>query len=356
MASRNGHDPVGGNGVTGLAAAAANPLWFVSRGLGAATLALLTASLLVGVVAGAGVRSPGWPRFASAGLHRNLSLLALSLLVVHVATAVLDPFARIRWQDALVPFVAFYRPVWLGLGAIAFDVLLAVSLSTVLRRRIGYRAWRTIHWAAYASWPPAILHGLGTGTDTRAPWMASLAAMCLVSVTLLVCWRVGRARVPGAPAAAARVLVVACAVGVLGFTIAGPLRPGWARVAGTPVEMLGVTRKARVPVPQAVTESLVDPSTGAHRVRATIVARAQDAGAWLLVTDLADPSFQVVVRPARADESAPVLAVLHDGKIACIAPAAVSDGLSAKCAGSNIHLVLAGRQPDALGWLSVTPG
>ena len=93
--------------------------------------------------------SARWPRFPSAGLHRNLTLLAIAFVAVHVVTTVADGYAPIGSADAFIPFVSPYRPVWLGLGAVAFDLLLALVLTSLLRARIGYRSgdaftgWRT---------------------------------------------------------------------------------------------------------------------------------------------------------------------------------------------------------------------
>ena len=334
----------------------ANPLWFVSRGLGAATLVMLTLSLLVGIVAGAGVRSPGWPRFASAGLHRNLSLFAMALLTVHVVTAILDPFARIAWRDAFVPFVSVYRPVWVGFGAIALDLLLAVGLTPAVRRRIGYRAWRAIHWIGYACWPPAILHTLGTGTDVRAPWMAAIGAMCLLSVAAIVGWRLATAaRVPMGVRGIAQAVVLSAVVGVVAFTAIGPLRPGWAKASGTPAAMLGGGQsKAAVALPAPVIV-LVDPGTGAHRIHATVVGNP-GGGSTVIATDLADPSVQLVVRPARPGESSPVLALLHEGSLGCVSPAVISDVISAWCGSTLVRVRLEGPAADATGWLWVGSG
>jgi sulfoxide reductase heme-binding subunit YedZ len=76
----------------------------------------------------------------------------------------------------VIPFSAGYRPFWVGLGAISFDLLLALIITSVFRRRFGYRTWRTVHWAAYACWPIAFVHALGTGTDPGTGWMTAILA------------------------------------------------------------------------------------------------------------------------------------------------------------------------------------
>jgi methionine sulfoxide reductase heme-binding subunit len=156
-----------------LAAASSQPsaYWFATRGLGVASLVLLTGTVVLGIGTVGRWREEATPGFVVANLHRNLSLLAVITVILHVTTTILDPFAHITVRDALVPVDAAYRPVWLGLGVVAFEVLLAVSATSLLRDRIGVHAWRAIHWAAYLSWPVALVHGLGTGSDAQAPWM-----------------------------------------------------------------------------------------------------------------------------------------------------------------------------------------
>ncbi len=103
-------------------------------------------------------------------------------LVLHILTAVLDTFAPISLLAAFVPFVSSYRPFWLGLGAVAFDLLLAVTLTSLLRTRLGPGVWRATHWLAYACWPFALLHTLGTGSDVRTTWLLVLSVACLAFV------------------------------------------------------------------------------------------------------------------------------------------------------------------------------
>lgn len=166
-------------------------LWYLSRATGVVSLVLLTLVVLLGVTVNRQGRLPGLPRFAVAGLHRNAALLSVSLLVVHVGTAVYDPYVTIRWVDALVPFVSSYRPFWLGLGAFAVDLLLAVILTSLLRLSIPRRAWRATHWLAYAAWPVALVHGLGTGPDLRTGSLMLLTVGCAALVGAAVAWRLG---------------------------------------------------------------------------------------------------------------------------------------------------------------------
>jgi hypothetical protein len=163
-------------------------------------------------------------------LHRDVALAAVALLVLHVVTTVLDSFAPIGLLDVVVPFRSAYRPLWLGLGALAFDLLLALTLTSLLRRRLGFGAWRAVHWAAYACWPLALVHGLGTGSDTRYGWMLALTLACVLAVLAAAAWRLQRrAAIP---------LLGALALLLAAWVEQGPVQPGWARRSGTPAALL----------------------------------------------------------------------------------------------------------------------
>jgi sulfoxide reductase heme-binding subunit YedZ len=235
-------------GLVILAAPGPSPLWYLSRGTGAITLVLLSASVILGIAGTLrwrlGARTP---RFVVDGLHPNVSLLVMVLLAAHVATALLDPFAHLRLLDAVVPLASRYRPLWLGFGALAFDLLIALVVTSALRARLGLRAWRAVHWAAYLCWPVAVLHGLGTGTDARSVWLQVLTAACVAGVVAALAARLLRdwpAR--AALRLGALALVAASVAGTVAFALQGPLKPGWARRAGTPPTLL-----AAAPAPVA---------------------------------------------------------------------------------------------------------
>ena len=200
---------------------------------------LLTLTVALGIANVRRTRIGETPRFVLESVHRSASLLAVSFVAVHVLTTLLDGFASITLLDAVIPFASAYRPLWLGLGTVAFDLLIAIVITSLLRRRLGYRAWRTTHWLAYASWPVALVHGLGTGSDTRTHWMLALAAGCVAVMLAAVMLRVsaGWPRHLGArlSAVAAAALVP---LGLLAWLPSGPLAAGWAQRAGTPASVL----------------------------------------------------------------------------------------------------------------------
>lgn len=176
--------------------------WYASRATGLISQVLLTAALVLGICGAARLDTAPWPRFAVARLHRNVSLLVVAFLAVHIATAVLDGYVDIRWLDVVVPFTGDYEPFWLGLGAVALDLLAALVVTSLLRVRLGLRAWRAVHWAAYACWPVAVVHGFGIGgKDSTTGWVLGLTLGCVGAVGVSLVWRT-RANGPAVPAPA----------------------------------------------------------------------------------------------------------------------------------------------------------
>ncbi|GAA4989816.1 ferric reductase-like transmembrane domain-containing protein [Kitasatospora paranensis] len=221
-------------GTMQFASAGPSPLWYATRAGGTVALVLLTATLVLGIAAGGRYAPKRIARFEIGALHRNLSLLTLAFLGLHIATAIADPFVHLTWLDAVVPFASSYRPLWLGLGALALDLLLAVLVTSAVRLRIGRRAWKAVHWLAYAVWPLALFHGAGTGTDTRLTLQLGLTAGCLTAVVAAVWWRLVRAG-PGHRAGRIWAALSAAAVPalVVALLAAGPARTGWAHHGGT---------------------------------------------------------------------------------------------------------------------------
>ncbi len=227
-----------------LASTGPSAYWYLTRSSGAVALILLTLALVLGVADVQRWSTERWPRFVVDSLHRNVSLLALAFLAMHILTAVLDSFAPISLINAVVPFTGSYRPFWLGLGALSFDLMLAVILTSLLRRRIGHSTWRAVHWLSYASWPIALLHGLGTGSDVKSSWMLALSVGCLLAVLVAIGVRVAA----GWPEGLARrgTALGGAAIFTLGLILwlpSGPLGKEWARRSGTPSSLLGSASK-----------------------------------------------------------------------------------------------------------------
>jgi sulfoxide reductase heme-binding subunit YedZ len=260
-------------------ATSSQTLWYLTRGTGVISLVLLTASVALGISEVVRFASPGWPRFVLAALHKNVALVATAFVAVHVLTAILDSFASISLVDVLVPFVGSYRPLWLGLGTVALDLLLAVIITSLLRERIGHRTWRVVHWASYAFWPIALMHSLGTGTDTRYRWDAALNVACLVAVLMAVLFRLGWTRTVSIGTRSVAALgSAALAFGVVAWMVIEPMRPGWARKAGTPSTLLA---SARTGASAATTVSLPVPFSSA--VRGSVAEVDQDGRSRIVI-------------------------------------------------------------------------
>jgi predicted ferric reductase len=165
-------------------------LWYATRGAGVVSILLFTAVTCLGILTAARWQTESWPRFLTAELHRNLALISVAFLAIHIVTAVIDPFTSLGLIAATIPFASSYRPLWVGLGVIALDLLLALVISSLLRARIGQRAWRATHWLAYAAWPVAVVHGIGSGTDSSAVWLRALDVLSIVAVVGALAWRV----------------------------------------------------------------------------------------------------------------------------------------------------------------------
>jgi len=165
-------------------------LWYASRATGVVCLVLTTAVVLLGLLVSRQRRLPGLPRFGVVHLHRYLSLLAVGFVAVHVLTAVVDSYVSISVAAAIIPFVSSYKPLWLGLGAVSLDLMAALIVTSLVRARIGRKTWRVVHWVAYAAWPIAVVHSIGTGPDLRHGPLLWLSVGSVLAVIAAIAWRV----------------------------------------------------------------------------------------------------------------------------------------------------------------------
>ncbi len=311
------------------------------------TLVCLTVVVVLGVSTSLRVSGRRSPRFVTAALHRNFALFTILLLAIHIATSVLDPFAGIRPVDALIPFVASYRAFWLGLGVLAAEVVVAVAITSVLRGRIGPRVWRMIHWASYASWPLAVVHGLGTGSDAQAPWMLGLAAACMAAVLIALTQRLIAGRLRTLPVRLAWAGVAAVtAYAICAWTVGGPLRTGWAATAGTPSSIL--TAKPTPPPLRSARHGFDDPLIG------TLTKTA--AGVDIGLRDTVDTALTIEIVPPGPTETLPQLTVARDGATVCArVPARVGVSVYAVCNGTRLVITMYGAGPAITGRI-VTSG
>ena len=167
--------------------------WYASRATGVVALLLLTAVLVLGMLVNRQGRLPGLPRFAVTSLHRNFSLLAVAFVAVHVLTAVADTYVHIPLLSSVIPFASGYERFWLGLGAISFDLMLALIITSLLRGRLNRILWRAIHLLAYLCWPVAFAHSIGSSADMQHGWLLDLALACAAALAAALIWRLATA-------------------------------------------------------------------------------------------------------------------------------------------------------------------
>src|SRR5580704_10563927 len=160
-------------------------LWYATRATGLMAMILLTLTMVLGITTTTRARARNWPGFAQQELHRRISMIAVVFVGMHVLTSVLDTYVSISWAAIVIPFASGYARLWVG--------MVAVFVSSLLRTRMRPGTWRAVHWLAYLSWPVALAHTFGMGTDAGEAWVIVLGAVCVAVVGVALAWRLRRA-------------------------------------------------------------------------------------------------------------------------------------------------------------------
>ncbi len=165
--------------------------WYLARASGLVAYVLLWAAMALGLMI-TNKLARAWPGGPTAfSLHQYTSLLALAFGIFHALVLLGDQYIGYTLPELLVPFAGSgYRPLAVGLGQIGIYWLAVVGLSFYIRRHIGSRAWRLIHFLSFAVYAMALAHGLLSGTDSTAPWAASLYWSTAGSLVCLLAYRV----------------------------------------------------------------------------------------------------------------------------------------------------------------------
>ncbi|HEX4756213.1 MAG TPA: ferric reductase-like transmembrane domain-containing protein [Candidatus Dormibacteraeota bacterium] len=330
-----------------IAAAGPTPLWYAARSTGYVSLLMLTAIVVLGIVTTMRWANRDWPRFMSQAVHRNLSLMVLVFLAIHILASTIDPFAGISVLNSVVPFTGSYRPVWLGLGVVSLELLVALTVTSVLRQRISFTVWKVVHWAAYACWPLALLHTLGTGSDVRSWWAIIVSLACVGVVLMAIAWRLfGAVAAVRMPVRLVGLVVTAAAtIALLGFAVAGPLHSGWAKAAGTPDRLLAITATdnpsggtvSPTPAPAAALPP------GLHdTVSGSVAQGANDLTVQL--SDSRDANLHITISVAGQAASGQ-LTITEGGATVCSATAAVAQDVQASCGNTAVDISLS-QQAD----------
>jgi len=206
--------------------------WDVARVGGFVAYGLVLCSVVLGLVLSLRWRSTRYPRFVTNEMHRFVTLLALVFMLVHGVAIAVDPFIAMAPSELLVPFLSHYRPLWVAFGILAAYLAVAVYLSERIRGRIGYAAWRRLHYLAFVVYLLATLHGLGAGSDTRTPWAIAIYAGGLVIVGGLLAVRIRPVQPRSSRRPWVAIPLTALVIVVVAWTIQGPLTGHWSLAAG----------------------------------------------------------------------------------------------------------------------------
>jgi len=164
-------------------------LWYATRATGLVALVLFTLVVSLGTLVANRIGGTIVGRFEINELHRSLSMVALTFLVLHILTTVLDSYVPTGWVSAFVPMTSSYKRLAVGVGAIAFDLILAVWISSLLKLRIANTTWRYIHWLSWMGFTTAVVHAFLTGTDSRTGIGLVVVATCTMVVAGAALWR-----------------------------------------------------------------------------------------------------------------------------------------------------------------------
>jgi predicted ferric reductase len=206
--------------------------WDVARAGGFTAFVLLTLSVAIGLALTLHLQSPRWPRIINSELHNFLTLLALIFTGIHILAVWVDPFTRFGWNEVFIPFVSYYRPLWMALGIIAFYIGIAIGISTWLRPRIGYKLWRNLHMLTLLLFVLVVVHGIATGSDTRTEWGAAIYAFSVLLIGTLLIIRLMKPATKQSRTHPVLAVAVVVIVAVATFLcVLGPFQSGWGSIA-----------------------------------------------------------------------------------------------------------------------------
>jgi predicted ferric reductase len=174
----------------------ASVTWITARAAGFTAFGLLTVAVALGLVLSLKLQSPRWPRLINNELHNYLTLLSTIFVGVHVLAVWLDPFTHFSLDELLIPFASHYRPLWMAFGIVALYLGIAIGISTLLRKRIGYALWRQLHTLTLVLYAFAVFHGVFVGTDGGSPWALLVYGSSLILVGILFWQRLDQPATP----------------------------------------------------------------------------------------------------------------------------------------------------------------
>jgi sulfoxide reductase heme-binding subunit YedZ len=161
--------------------------WILARASGFTAYILLTLSVLAGLAVKSKPFGKAVKVASATDAHRFLALLGLGALAVHGFMLTLDQTIHLSFASLVIPGLAPYRPLWTGIGVLTAELMIVVYASFSLKKRIGHKNWRRLHWATYAIFLGATAHGLMAGTDSVRAFGVYVAAVFAVAAA--TAWR-----------------------------------------------------------------------------------------------------------------------------------------------------------------------
>jgi methionine sulfoxide reductase heme-binding subunit len=164
-------------------------LWYTTRATGLVALVLFTIVVCLGTFVSNRVGGTSVGRFELNELHRSVSMVAMAFLVLHIVTTVVDSYVPTGWLSTVIPMTSSYKRLDVAIGAVAFDLIVAVWASSLMKARIANGSWRFIHWFSWLAFVAAIVHGFLIGTDARSGIGLAIVVTCAAAVLATALWR-----------------------------------------------------------------------------------------------------------------------------------------------------------------------
>ena len=347
--------------ITVVAAIGGNPkfLWYMTRATGIIAIVLLGMVVILGMVTATKAAPKGFAKFLVPDLHRRLSITAAAFLGVHIITALLDSFVHIGLIASIVPFVATYRPVWVGFGAIAFDLLLIVIATSVVRHRFSQGPWKKIHYLSWLVVTFALFHAIGTGSDARVGLVEVVYIVLVAVVALAAIFRTATdAQLRKLAKIGGSAVIVAVPVLALGWSLKGPLRTGWASASSSFSLLPKVTTTTAATSGSssggASSNGFVWPVNGGVRGTVSIANGSSGTSTVTLSGDVSGTADVVTVRLVGQVQQGSL--VLQGSSVAIGTASAPNTytGAVAQAGGSTLVLSLHGAQGSVTGALALS--
>lgn len=314
--------------------------WYAARAAGIVAYVLLSFVVCLGLAMAGKAPTKRWPKFTQEDIHRVGGLMVGTFIAIHIATIAADSYLPFKPVELVVPLASHYRPVWLGLGICAAELLLALAITNRLRKRLEHRTWRTLHYLNFAVWTAATVHSIGIGTDRSAPWMLAIYVLAVGCVAGLCGWRFART-LSWRGTAAAMGAVIGCALPI--WLTTGPL--SYHPKAWNPASFSDHL-DGQILSQQAPTKAIVSMSGTANGAQRVLVR----ADLLLGQTRNAQTALQLEYIPSglhctgRIDHVAPTGFIGH---------CRLADGSGQRNVSANWRLT--GRSSDLVGTLNVHP-